>query len=538
MHFEGTPLEEVLQYLAQEHGLQFAYSPSYIPLDYRVSLSISNVTLSEALDRTFAEAGIVYREIAGQIVLRREQRKVERISSIPTPKEVPQQSPLYTDPRQQEIIAERRARWQARMPDLSHRQESGVRPTFREDYGEEIALYRLDPIALEEDTLTFQIDTNRIKLPDPSQNDVTRLAQISLLPFLGTNAARSTDLVNKVSVNLLWGSNGGVQGFELGGLGNNIRYNVQGIQVAGIYNYVGDDVIGTQFAGLANIVRDNMYGLQLAGGFNLSGKTDAVQAAGLFNVARGDFSGIQASTLFNYAVGDTRAIQLASLFNVSGGDARLQFSGLFNVAGNVQTAQASALLNVGKQVSGLQLGLINVADTVSGLPIGLLNIVKKGYNRVELSGAEDLYGNFAVKVGVKRFYNIFYLGARIDDAQNEAGEDIQETSWALGYGLGTAFTLSRSLLLNLEIISLHVNEKESWTSELNQLSKLRVLLDGRIGKHSSLFVGPVLNVMASRLQNPETGERGSSLPPYVLIERDFGAINTQAWVGFSAGIRF
>ena len=72
--------------------------------------------------------------------------------------------------------------------------------------------------------------------------------------------------------------------------------------------------------------------------------------------------------------------------------------------------QVAGLVNVAKNVDVLQLGLINVADSVSGVSFGLLNLIKKGYNKIEISTGDALYGNLAVKLGTRNFYNIFQVG--------------------------------------------------------------------------------------------------------------------------------
>jgi hypothetical protein len=375
---------------------------------------------------------------------------------------------------------------------------------------------------------------------NPKKN-LPRLAQISLLPFLGSNFIQSARTTNRVSVNLLWGHNGGVEGLEIGGLMNSIRNDVQGIQIAGLGNTVGDDVLGTQAAGLFNIASDTMVGVQGAGLFNILGRGSALQGAGLFNIARHDFAGVQAAGLFNIAGKNSRAVQLGGLFNVSGGRSRLQVSPLFNIAKDVNNGQLSSIINVARQVKGVQIGLINVADTVSGVTIGLLNLVRKGYNRVELSTSESFSGNLAFKIGVKPFYNIFYLGARISKAQNpgnNAEESIKELTWGLGYGIGAAFSLGKRTLSNLELISIKVNEREGWTRPLHQLHQFRLLFDWRFGKRMSMYAGPTANLLVSSRKDPELGIGGSELIPKItLYDKVDANKRSQGWIGFNAGIR-
>lgn len=554
--YNRLALKNVLDDISADYDVYFVYSPDYIPITQPITISVNNVALSEALDKLFDPLPIAYKPIGGQIVLRPvEKSPPPRITNKSIPKEVDQQSPMYADPRMEEIIAERKKRWAQSSPTISQR------PTPQQIPGsssrkkvEDMSARRFDPLVI--DTTAYveeavaapplvsldstTADSSSITTVVNSKKNLPRLAQISLLPFLGSNFIESARTTNRVSVNLLWGHNGGVEGLEIGGIVNSIRNDVQGIQIAGLGNTVGDDVYGTQAAGLFNIASDTLIGIQGAGLFNILGQGSALQGAGLFNIARHDFGGIQAAGLFNVAGKNSRAVQAAGLFNVSGGRARLQVSPLFNVAHDVNNGQLSALFNVAHKVKGVQISLINVADTVQGVTIGLLNLVRKGYNRVELSGSESFYGNLAFKIGVKPFYNIFYLGARISDAPNpgnNAEASIKDLTWGLGYGIGTAFSLGKRTLSNLELISIKVNEREGWTRPLHQLHQFRLLFDWRLGKRMSLYAGPTANLLVSSRKDTELGLGGSELVGKLLYDKLDEKKRMQGWIGFNAGIR-
>jgi len=557
-HFQGTPLASVLDELAQGYSVRFAYSRDYIPLTDPVNVRLSGASLDDALNALFGGSDILYRPMGDQVLLRKRSRQIESLTQKEVPKEVPQQTPLYQDPRMQEMLAEKRRLWARQMPVLKRRLENDQINTRRprtpvnsRDYYLP-ALERFgDPLldstgmsSLEVPKTVLAAATPKPPPPAPIQpaggNDqpTNRLAQISLLPYLGTNMLKSNKLSNNVSVNLLWGTSGGVEGLEVGGIANTVVGDVQGIQAAGLINVVTQDVTGTQFAGLGNVVAGHAQGVQLAGLFNRSGSADAIQIAGLFNNSSDDFSGVQFAPLFNRSGGDARALQMSFFLNASKGVTKTQISGLMNVGGDVSFAQIGPFLNVAKSVKGVQIGLINVADTVSGVPIGLLNIVRKGYNRVELSTSEVFYGNLAVKVGVKPFYNIFIVGGRFDEEPNEMGEQERVLSWGVGYGIGSAITLGQRYLLNLEALTLHVNEREDWTDDLHQLYQFKILLDGRIGRKISVFAGPVGNLMMSRLEDPENGTIGTRFAPYTLYDETKDGTNIKAWIGLNAGIRF
>lgn len=537
--YEGEDLRYVIDDLYERYDLRFAYSSRFIPLDSEVYSEGQQVELAAALEELFDPVAVSYRFVGRQIVLRPKEVKVEEITKAPPEPEVSPQTPVYRDERMEELMAARREKWKARLPYLQKRYISSIqgnKPLDQIDLSE----YQMQPNDRYFDPRSnffSNFDSLQIALAN-IKDERSRITQFSLFPFLGTNTLSSYQVTNQFSVNLLWGMNGGVKGKEFGGIANTIREDVQGVQIAGLVNTVGDDMIGTQISGLANFAADTVQGVQIAGLFNVSGYGTAVQIAGLANIARGGFEGIQSSFLYNSINGDGNAVQLSGLINRAKGDTKLQLATLINKAEDVRSGQASFLYNKAKKVDGFQLGLINVADSVGGIPIGLINIVKKGYNRTELSTSEYLTGNFALKIGVKRFYNIFIIGARVDDFQTIQGLDIKEMSWGLGYGIGSTVTLSRRILLNFELQSLHINEQDSWTEELHQLNQFELLLDWRWGRRSSIYAGPSFNWMVSRLEDPETGEIGTRFAPDPIFDRTRNGINSKMWLGFNAGLRF
>lgn len=565
--YNRLALKNVLDDISADHDVYFVYSPDYIPITQPITISVSNVALSEALDKLFDPLPIAYKPIGGQIVLRPvEKNPPPRITNKAIPKKVDQDGPLYPDPRMEEMIAERKRLTEEMIAERKRLTEKSPtiskRPTPQQIPGsssskkvEDMTATRFDPLVIDSSAFVEEEVASAPLQPQDSatadsyspttivknpRKDLPRLAQISLLPFLGSNFVESARTTNRVSVNLLWGHNGGVEGLEIGGLMNSIRNDVQGIQIAGLGNTVGDDVYGTQAAGLFNIASDTLIGLQGSGLFNILGQGFAVQGAGLFNIARHDFGGVQVAGLFNVAGKNSRAVQLGGLFNISGGKSSLQLSPLFNIARQANNGQVSALFNVARKVKGVQISLINVADTVQGVTIGLLNLVRHGYNRVELSASESFYGNLAFKIGVKPFYNIFYLGARINEAQdpgNNAEASIKELTWGLGYGIGTAFHLGKRTLTNLELITIKVNEREGWTRPLHQLNQVRLLFDWRFGRRMSIYMGPTANLLVSSRKDPELGLGGSELVGKLLYDKLDANKRTQGWVGFNAGIR-
>ena len=135
-------------------------------------------------------------------------------------------------------------------------------------------------------------------------------------------------------LNILYGQNKGMYGFDFGALVSETKEKFVGVGVSGIANITGQQAIvaGLQAAGIMNINHGSttVYGLQLAGLFNNisgDGKVFGFQIAGLGNFAsKTDIYGIQL--------------------------------GLYNKA---------------RKVVGFQFGLLNFCDSLHGIQIGVLN---------------------------------------------------------------------------------------------------------------------------------------------------------------------
>ncbi len=514
VQYADASISDVLSGISRNYGTRFAYSSDFVPVSRRVSVEAHNEPLRRVLDRVFEDQPVQYAAINGQVVLKVDRnRQQEALGRIEKPKIWPVQTiPIYPQEISKDEMAairRQRERWE-HLADIERRKMENI------EGGVQAMPPPPVPVMNE--------------LPD--DDPVRRLAQISLLPMIGTNALRSAQITNDLSLNILWGVSGGVSGIEVGGFGNTVLGDVTGVQVAGVGSIVGGDVTGTQIGGLFNICEGRVTGVQAGGVFNISGEAEAVQAAGLFNISRNNMSGVQAAGLFNIAHQGAKGLQAGTLFNISGGYTHLQTALLFNsTRGDVRDGQYSLLYNRARQVEGIQFGLVNVADTVAGMPIGLFNFIKKGYNRVEISASESLYGNIAVKFGAHAFYNIILGGARWESGNPE------ETAWGLGYGLGSVNKLGSNVLINTELTAMHIHEGGQWTRPLNLLNRLHLSLDVRTKGNLSFFAGPTLNFMLSKRIDPDTGLRGSGLPPHTIWEGNAGKARAQAWIGFTAGIR-
>ena len=378
-----------------------------------------------------------------------------------------------------------------------------------------------------------------------------RVAQVSLLPFVGTNHKMSGAVINNFSLNIFGGYSLGINTLEIGGLFNLVRGNVKGAQFAGLFNGVGGHMRGLQVAGILNGNAGATWGPQFAGVLNLNDEeshgalfagvgniaTDTLrgpQFAGVFNLAAQSSFTAQFAGVFNIGAKTLRGIQAAGVFNIAGGDLKgTQLAGVFNIAGNqMKGAQIASVFNVASKVKGVQIGLINLADSVGGIPIGLISIVRKGYHKIEISADEIFYNNLSFRTGVRQFYNILSVGAKPDTYREG------EVMWTFGYGLGTAPRLSRKWFLNLDISSNQV-VKGNTIEAINLLNKFYLGFDYQAFKMMSLTFGATLNGYVTDNTYDAYPPLFTDYQPNIFLDRNIGTDhNLKMWIGAKVGLRF
>lgn len=515
IQYFNVELEEALEGISNDYDVNFTYSIDRISVDQIVSADVENIPLSSALDELLEETDITYANIGDQVILK-------------------------VDLEKRRLLAERRAqekavskskpepkKWVKQNVTVPSQIGSYHSPTkYLEEPTYEMGIYPVwDPffynVTLEEEIEFFVDDIF------DETTDGEKVAQITLFGNVGTNMNNNYTTTNKVSANIFWGYNGGVNGTEVGGLVNSVVNDVKGIQIAGVGNVVGGEVDGTQVGGIFNVNQGATKGVQVAGIINVGKEMKGVQTAGILNVAEKGSDGIQAAGLGNIAGRESKGgVQAAGIFNINGGTTNLQ---------------VASILNIGRNVKGCQIGLINIADTIGGASIGLINLVRNGYNRIQFSGSEVLYFNAELKLGSRGFYNIFHVGFR---PLNQ-----EEVHFAYGYGFGTFIrTKKKRLSHNLELLVSQINDIKRPTdlgvpssSKLNLLNQIRWTMDYRVGRQTSLFIGPTFNVMVSKLVDQTTGIYNLDILPYTFFDEvTKGADPTYlaGWVGINAGIRF
>jgi hypothetical protein len=333
--------------------------------------------------------------------------------------------------------------------------------------------------------------------------------QLSLTPGLGTHGRMNSQVVNKVSLNIIGGYTFGMNGVELAGIFNIDRKDVGYVQAAGIFNVVGGKVKGVQLAGIHNHDLDSVSG---------------VQAAGNSNVVRGSLSGVQLSGIANLVIKDVKGMQGAGIVNVvwektSG----VQLAGIVNESRKaVDGVQISGIVNYTKKLKGVQIGLVNLADTSSGFMFGLINIVKHGRHQLTLSSNEMLPMILSYRTGSHKMYNILQAG--FDPGRNEK-------VYSYGFGIGNEWTFSPHLALNTELLC--TSQMTGNGRELPHVFRLQTLLTAKLAKGVAVFAGPALSLSSASQAVERDGYKT------VLPRAGYGTFSiggSTAWVGFTAGV--
>lgn len=333
--------------------------------------------------------------------------------------------------------------------------------------------------------------------------------QTSFTPGISTHGRMGSQVVNKVSFNVLGGYTAGTNGVEIGGLFNMVRKDARYVQIAGLFNNVGGKVEGVQIGGLFNNVLDTVT---------------ACQVAGLSNTVKGAFEGAQIAGISNFTNHDFNGTQVAGISNIAGRDVKgVQVAGIVNTArGKVEGMQVAGVVNVAKTVVGTQLGLINVADSCSGFSIGLLPLIRKGYHKLSISTNEAVNTNLSVKLGTNNFYSIFLGGMNIG----------AEKVYTFGFGWGADIPVWKWISLNPEITFQHLYLGD-WENT-NLLTRIYTHISFRLNKYLAIYAGPVLNVYARDQEVVHLGYKPQI--PGGGYNLAIHSNTVTSWIGWNAGI--
>lgn len=446
----------------------FSYNPSYLPTDSIIREEAVSDKLSNILGYVFPE-NILYKESGNYVILKRKKvlQPKKTVATAQAPKEkkyvitgrvvnsltgeVISEAVVYDHDRLTSTITDQEGYYSLTVSanndfiPLSISKNSFVDTLIIvEPYESEtgqIDLKPILPVTIEGPKikqLTPSTDSNRVErvglvqlvVADEAFTktngqgvQITRPAQISFLPMIGSNRSMGGLVENNLSVNVLAGYSGGVKGLEIGGLVNITRFDVEGLQLAGLGNITGGTVSGVQIggffnnnrgtikgvqiAGFQNIVMDTVTGIQVAGFVNvLKGQMDGYQIAGFTNITTQDVTGMQLAGFLNIAKGNVDLLQVAGFGNMGADVGGGQVSGFYNHAdgnvgggqltgfsnyanGNVGGWQAAGFTNTARgNVDGGQIsGFSNFADSVNALQAaGFMNVASGEIKGAQIAG--------------------------------------------------------------------------------------------------------------------------------------------------------
>jgi hypothetical protein len=586
VHADQVALEQVLAGLESDYDFQFSYNSSLIDLHAnRVTIHLEDVPLSVVLDKLIPfEAKYVVR---GSYLIIQDQKKQSRHKHR-------YRGQIYDSKSKKPLNGVSVYTLNSMDADLTN--DGGAFDLgFKEDHKTvQLAFSRenyKDTIIQIEGSYTGRIDISMEPLYDSTLFDnknsaadslsfvrfmagrqsishmknvqffQEKNAQVSFLPFLGSNKLFSGKTKNHVSLNVLAGYSHSISGVEVGGFANIVRQDVHGLQIAGFGNVVGRETKGIQVAGGFNVNKRKVEGIQLAGfmntvvdtfvgfqgsgfvnvgpytkGVQLSGfvnttwaGSEALQCSGFMNYTKSN-SGAQFTGFVNFALKEHVGIQASGFLNYAGSSQGVQMAGLTNISvGVTKGLQIASLLNVAQKLNGVQIGMINLCDTVeSGVSIGLLNIVRKGVFEPELYYSDFGPYNFRLKTGTNQFYNILGLAFQ---------EELELL--LLGYGLGSRYIYDNNVVRGVELQSNWVlNPVDARPQQLNLLNSFYPFIGYKFHKHLALSGGPVVNIYVNRYKGADPLEYGYpilKMPFYNVTDQ---GTNVQMSIGYRVGLSF
>jgi hypothetical protein len=557
----------VLTRVGQVAGFSFSYNSSIIDANHAVSLNVQNLTVRQVLNEMF-QGTLNYKAKGNYIIL-------TKAAAPPVKNDI---VTIIVSGYIEDAITGNK------VPHASIYHKASFTSVASDDYGffrikiekrDSLLLsfskkdYRDTTIQITESANQYyivamksmRVDTSHLKIPEIPNDSITlslkeelarpyysepnvqnisdtlySMAQVSLLPFIGTHGRLSGNVINDYSINFLAGYSLGTRQIELGFFFNLDRGDVRWLQIAGFGNMVGGNFYGVQASGFFNLNAGDVTAVQVAGFANTNlSNGHGVQVAGFANTNLGDMNGVQVAGFSNYNNQSSYGVQVAGFGNLQRGNYKgSQFAGVTNLTTKkISGSQVSALFNYARQVKGTQIGLINYADSVGGVPIGLFSIVRNGYHKIEVSGDEVFPTNLAFRTGVRNFYTIIMAGFKPEQSVQANDTSI----WTFGYGVGTSRKLTRWLYLDMDLTSQHVN-KGGFTNAISLLNKAYLGFEFQFAKKFSLSTGLTFNAYLTRKSFTDYPEIFTYYTP-ASTSVSIGTNNNLAmWFGAKVGLRF
>lgn len=350
-------------------------------------------------------------------------------------------------------------------------------------------------------------------------------AQFTFFYPIGSSGLNSTNYSYHFSFNTIYGTTGGINGFELGSVGNIVTGNVKGLQVAGVFNIAAPNH-STEMAQITADSSQTMNGIQLAGVSNLvNGNQKGWQIAGVCNTTTGSSSGVLLSGVSNITRKDVNGAMVSGVFNSARTLKGFQLSTINIATKRVNGAQVG-VVNIAPKGKGFQLGVVNIGQAASDsiIPLGVINIFRDGYYAFELSTDEKLFSQISYKMGVEKLYTIFQFGVSFRN---------NTQYYSAGAGLGSIFDITPVNKINLELITTQLFE-HNFKYIPDYLNQANLDYQYDLTKHISLKIGPTFNCYIEK--NNTKIKHDAIRVPYSIIEAKGRYHTTSIWIGANAGV--
>lgn len=560
----SKPVSDVLKIIGDQGNFSFSYNSDIIPGDSLITVSIHSKSVKQTLE-TILRGNYQYKESGDFIIIQKPAKEkfyhiTGQIIDSESGKAVDYAS-VYSRQLLVSSLTDDEGIFKLKLRDRNFPIALTVSKVGYADTTITINSESTSPFNVSINPKAIDLDTLIVKYYEGGNSWLTRLFvssrlrlqsrnigrffvalpyQISLTPGLSSHGRMSSQIVNKLSINIYGGYTAGVDGVEIGGLFNiskkDVRYlqmattfnavtgHFTGVQIVGIYNQVMDSLVGVQMSGFGGWTKGNLRGVQMAGIFNkVSGNLKGVQISGGGNITKGDIDGGQISGIFNKSGMQMHGFQISGGVNI--GNEKVsgpQISGIGNISKKETNGlQLSSLFNYTKNLKGVQVGIVNLADSSSGYSLGLLNIVKNGKGTIAVYGNELLPLNIAWKSGSKKLYNIFTVGSSVGGSK----------AYTFGFGIGREFKINKNLTLNTDITDQNIY-LGSWKN-LPTLYRFQTGLNIKLSKSISLSAGPAFSMFYSEQKEFKNNYQDFSDKGFLRFKM---RQNGYGWLGWQGGL--
>ncbi|MGM0582553.1 MAG: hypothetical protein ACQETL_17880 [Bacteroidota bacterium] len=340
------------------------------------------------------------------------------------------------------------------------------------------------------------------------------------------NSQHSHYILTNLSLHLLSGYSGAIQGFQISGISNRSFLYTNGLQLSAFSNVTGNlafrpekqldfEFQGVQIGTLLNKIEGDGKGLQI-GTYNRVSKTFQGVQIGLMNAIQRGALGLQIGGLFNYAPKRNSMAQI-SLFNYSFDAGLMYEKGFFFMRDHFQLG----LMNITNQNHGWQIGLINLSKDNKGIPVGLIN-TNTSHGEGNLAANEIMNTYLTISNGSKYLLNRLIVGYNYSWNKN--------INWTAGYGLELKYYKNKnynSVSLSHDLLYL-MQRNENWTSGL-PTSRISLNFSYDVFKK---YFPPLLAGVSYNIGYFSNEEAQLDLP---LIMK--ATENRTHWIGFDFGFK-